>query len=96
MCTGETADTRLQVYSYTVMSCACDIALKNDHNNYCTDINECDMENGDCDQVCMNTMGSFTCSCMMGYEINDDGMTCDGKQYRQYTQRILTYCRYRY
>ena len=39
------------------------------------------MENGDCDQMCMNTVGSFTCTCLTGYVPNGDGMTCDGKQY---------------
>ena len=33
-----------------------------------------------CDQICMNTLGSFTCMCLTGYELNDDSTTCDGKQ----------------
>ena len=31
------------------------------------DINECDVDNGECHQVCKNTPGSFECSCNSGY-----------------------------
>ena len=43
-----------------------------------TDINECDqnMHNCDVNAICMNTNGSFTCSCNDGY--TGDGMTCTG------------------
>ena len=32
------------------------------------DVNECATSNGDCDQVCTNTIGSHACSCMAGYD----------------------------
>ena len=38
------------------------------------------MDTDGCDQICTNNVGSFNCSCMMGYVLNDDGNTCDGKQ----------------
>jgi len=42
-----------------------------------SDINEC-TEVGDnrCEQVCINTAGSYTCACAEGYALNDDGFTC--------------------
>ena len=42
------------------------------------DVNEC---NGDheCDHDCMNTVGSFLCSCDDGYLLQPDGRTCEGK-----------------
>ena len=43
------------------------------------DINEClnDTVNN-CDQLCNNNAGSYTCSCMIGYALDDDGITCIG------------------
>lgn len=29
----------------------------------CQDINECEDENGHCEQICINTLGSFKCAC---------------------------------
>ena len=31
------------------------------------DINECNDDNGGCSQICTNTMGSYYCSCKIGY-----------------------------
>lgn len=44
-----------------------------------TDINECANVNGNCAQVCTNTVGSYICSCVTGYELDADTRTCDGK-----------------
>ena len=41
------------------------------------DINECNTNNGGCIQICTNTIGSFECSCPVGYSLN--GYTCDSK-----------------
>ena len=41
------------------------------------DINECDDLN-DCEQLCMNTEGSYSCSCTMGFDLADDGRKCNG------------------
>ena len=43
------------------------------------DINECNTGNGNCSQVCSNTIGSYMCSCMTGYVLNADGRGCRGK-----------------
>uniref|UniRef100_A0A1B6ED49 EGF-like domain-containing protein n=1 Tax=Clastoptera arizonana TaxID=38151 RepID=A0A1B6ED49_9HEMI len=57
---------------------------------YCeTDINEC-QETRPCDHTCINTNGSYHCSCKPGYFLQSDGKTClkkvktrkaDGKDY---------------
>ena len=44
---------------------------------FLTDINECE-NNGTCDQICTNTIGSFDCECIPGYQLNNDLMTCSG------------------
>jgi len=43
----------------------------------CNDINECASGNGGCEVGCMNTTGSFTCTCGEGEALNVDGKTCD-------------------
>lgn len=32
-----------------------------------SDINECEINNGGCSHNCINTVGSFVCSCRSGY-----------------------------
>ena len=41
-----------------------------------SDINECDITKGGCDDICNNTPGSFTCSCNEGRTLGADGKTC--------------------
>ncbi|XP_078664090.1 E-selectin-like [Branchiostoma floridae x Branchiostoma belcheri] len=43
----------------------------------CNDIDECSATNGGCDHVCTNTLGSFQCSCVDGFNLNADGHSCD-------------------
>ena len=46
---------------------------------YFTDIDECSEQIDNCQQNCHNTLGSYTCSCIIGFQILDaDGRTCDG------------------
>ena len=40
------------------------------------DIDECDEDNGNCEQECFNTPGSFQCRCASGFQLRDDGRTC--------------------
>ena len=46
-------------------------------HSYYPDVNECEGVN-DCQQVCENTMGSYTCSCMEGFTLAEDGRNCTG------------------
>lgn len=45
---------------------------------FVTDMNECDMHKGGCDQICVNTIGSFHCECDDGYSLMGDSTTCRG------------------
>ena len=48
-------------------------------NLLCLDQNECaTVNNGGCSQLCTNTNGSYECSCVLGYELNADGFSCNG------------------
>ena len=56
------------------------------HKKYCLiplcfllDVDECSTTNGDCEQNCTNAIGSFECSCGIGYLLNGNGFNCTGK-----------------
>ena len=41
--------------------------------------NECSSNaTEDCEQICINTPGSYMCQCNAGFRLNVDGRTCDG------------------
>ena len=42
------------------------------------DINECTAGTHQCEQVCQNTVGSYTCACNSGFVLDSDGRSCDG------------------
>ena len=48
------------------------------HELHSSDINECNTSKGGCDHTCTNSVGSYTCSCNDGYELNFDDHACDG------------------
>ena len=41
-------------------------------------VNECDTNNGGCAQICIDTVGSFVCSCQSGYTLASNGLSCNG------------------
>ena len=43
------------------------------------DINECTADTDNCQQMCSNTQGSFSCSCRSGYTLDSNGRTCSGE-----------------
>ena len=44
------------------------------------DVDECDLGAHGCSQTCTNTVGSYNCSCIDGFSLNDDGETCKGEE----------------
>ena len=42
------------------------------------DVNECNSNNGGCSQRCINTAGSFYCSCYTGYRLDSNRRSCSG------------------
>ncbi|XP_015909717.1 low-density lipoprotein receptor-related protein 2 isoform X1 [Parasteatoda tepidariorum] len=50
--------------------CFCGLGMKVDplNSQKCVDLNECN-EWGYCEQVCVNTMGSYMCSCVTDYDL---------------------------
>ena len=45
------------------------------------DIDECLSSNGLCAQRCINTEGSYSCSCNNGFFLDSNGRTCSGNLY---------------
>lgn len=48
--------------------------------SFLIDINECEVNNGGCDQNCTNSFGSYQCGCFEGYMYNNPANICDGKR----------------
>ena len=44
-----------------------------------TDLNECAIDNGNCDHKCTDNDGSYECSCNDGYQLHTDERLCLGK-----------------
>ena len=53
------------------------------------DIDECQMNNGGCEQVCTNTPGTRECSCNQGYSLDVNNVGCTGKKMWSYFITIL-------
>ena len=46
------------------------------------DTNECSSNNGGCEDACINTVGSYLCSCnTSGYYLNANKYNCSGKHW---------------
>ena len=61
-----------------------------------TDKDECATNTDGCQNICKNNVGSYTCKCNDGYNLNSDKMTCSGldKYNNNYAQISLPirYC----
>ena len=42
------------------------------------DVDECSLNNGNCQQSCHNSVGSYRCTCASGYTLMADGRSCAG------------------
>lgn len=56
-----------------------------------TDIDECAIANGGCAGSCANNVGSFECSCTIGYQLNSKLFTCDGMLTLYFKNIVLFY-----
>ena len=43
---------------------------------FATDVDECQADNGHCEQICVNSPGSFSCRCSEGHQLENDGKRC--------------------
>ncbi|KAG1675003.1 von Willebrand factor C and EGF domain-containing protein [Nymphon striatum] len=48
---------------------------------FCNDVNECRIRRRlECDHICVNTPGSYSCSCYLGYSLQPDKHSCKRKK----------------
>ena len=40
------------------------------------DVNECKVNNGECEDICVNERGTYHCECKKGFELTADKKTC--------------------
>ena len=43
------------------------------------DVDECESDNGGCGQMCVNSQGSYQCSCEDGYHLANNNHFCLGE-----------------
>jgi len=43
-----------------------------------TDVDECEVRNGGCQQLCSNSAGSYACTCETGFVLGPDSKSCNG------------------
>ena len=53
-----------------------------------TDIIECAEGRANCQQLCINTIGSFTCACSAGFRLATDGHNCNGQSVLSHTGEL--------
>ncbi|KRX99975.1 Signal peptide, CUB and EGF-like domain-containing protein 2 [Trichinella pseudospiralis] len=71
-CDGEKGECQFASGRYF---CVCKPGFQK-HGNKCRDVNECEHMNGHCVQICANTIGSFKCSCYVGFQLAADQKNC--------------------
>lgn len=55
------------------------------------EVDECSRPNrGGCEQRCLNTLGSYKCSCDPGYELAPDKRRCEG-EYHAHPPALISY-----
>ena len=52
------------------------------------DVGECLIGSHNCSQECIELPGGFECDCLPGYELQEDGVTCEGSKDRIFSLQL--------
>ena len=66
------------VYRTPLDNCLC-IMFLHSFKIFFLDRNECESKKSSCQQACINTVGSYYCSCYKGYKLLEDSKRCKGE-----------------
>lgn len=44
--------------------------------SYLVDVDECELNVDECEQICIDTVGSYDCDCLSNYTLHSDGLRC--------------------
>lgn len=59
--------------------------MKNISPHFVLDLDECAESVDGCEQVCINSVGSFSCDCNTGYDLQPDLKACQGEYFLLYS-----------
>eukprot|EP00057_Strongylocentrotus_purpuratus_P020264 XP_011674738.1 PREDICTED: mucin-like protein isoform X1 [Strongylocentrotus purpuratus] len=62
--------------TYGSFYCTCNEGFLGTGTDSCEDINECVQGANDCQQICYNEEGGYSCACWDGYELDEGGSNC--------------------
>ncbi|XP_072347970.1 tolloid-like protein 2 isoform X2 [Scyliorhinus torazame] len=52
------------------------VSKKGFKGHFFSDKDECSVDNGRCQQQCLNTLGSYVCQCRHGFALHENGLDC--------------------
>ncbi|GCB82931.1 hypothetical protein scyTo_0023699 [Scyliorhinus torazame] len=57
------------------------VSKKGFKGHFFSDKDECSVDNGRCQQQCLNTLGSYVCQCRHGFALHENGLDCKEGQW---------------
>ncbi|KAH9523896.1 hypothetical protein Btru_047344, partial [Bulinus truncatus] len=76
------------------VNCSCRIGYEVDPKDptNCRDVDECQSGNKPCSHICVNSLGSYGCSCYTGYKLAVDQISCEACESPHYGENCGNIC----
>ncbi|KAH9523894.1 hypothetical protein Btru_047340 [Bulinus truncatus] len=83
-----------QITGSSQVNCSCRIGYEVDPKDptNCRDIDECQSGNQPCSHICVNSLGSYACSCHTGYKLAADQISCEACENPRYGENCEQIC----